>query len=67
MESRILTLNGRITAVAKDNTIIADSMEWELSPGRNEDKRSCKRVESKKFNVEGSGMEVNSEQKVRKY
>ena len=64
LESRNLTLEGRITAVAKDYTIIADSVEWDQSKEEIKTEGNV-RVESKKFNVEGAGMEASSGEKVR--
>lgn len=64
MESRDLTLNGKIKAVTKGYTIITESVEWNQSKGEIKTKEAVK-VESKKFNVEGVGMEADSEQKVR--
>lgn len=64
MESRDMTLNGKIKAVSKDYTIITESAEWNQSKGEIKTKEAVK-IESKKFNVEGSGMEADSEQKVR--
>lgn len=64
MESRDLTLNGKIKAVSKEYTIITESVEWNQSKGEIKTKEDVK-IESKKFNVEGSGMEADSEQKVR--
>lgn len=64
IESRDLTLNGKIKAVTKGYTIITESVEWNQSKGEIKTKEAVK-IESKKFNVEGSGMEADSEQKVR--
>ncbi|HBR21401.1 MAG TPA: LPS export ABC transporter periplasmic protein LptC [Nitrospiraceae bacterium] len=64
MESRDLTLNGKIKAVSKEYTIITESVEWNQSKGEIKTKEDVK-IESKKFNVEGSGMEADSEEKVR--
>jgi len=64
MESRDLTLDGKIKAVAKGYTIITESVEWNQSKGEIKTKEAVK-IESKKFNVEGVGMEADSEQKVR--
>jgi LPS export ABC transporter protein LptC len=64
IESRDLTLNGKIKAVSKGYTIITESVEWNQSKGEIKTKEAVK-IESKKFNVEGSGMEADSEQKVR--
>ena len=64
MESRDLTLNGKIKAVTKGYTIITESVEWNQSKGEIKTKEAVK-IESKKFNVEGVGMEADSEQKVR--
>jgi len=64
MSTRNLTLQGKITAVAKGYTITADSAEWDQAKGGINTKGAV-RLESKKFNVEGSGMEIDSEQKVR--
>ncbi|MFZ3122838.1 MAG: LPS export ABC transporter periplasmic protein LptC [Thermodesulfovibrionales bacterium] len=64
MESRDLTLNGKIRAVSKGYTIITESVEWNQSKGEIKTKEAVK-IESKKFNVEGVGMEADSEQKVR--
>ncbi|MBU4321026.1 MAG: LPS export ABC transporter periplasmic protein LptC [Thermodesulfovibrionales bacterium] len=64
MESRDMTLNGKIKAVSKGYTIITESVEWNQSKGEIKTKEAVK-IESKKFNVEGVGMEADSEQKVR--
>jgi LPS export ABC transporter protein LptC len=64
MESRDLTLDGKIKAVSKGYTIITESVEWNQSKGEIKTKEAVK-IESKKFNVEGVGMEADSEQKVR--
>lgn len=64
MSNRNLTLHGSITADAKDYTIIADSAEWNNSTGEIKTVGDV-RVESKKFNVKGAGMEAKSDQKVR--
>lgn len=64
MESRDLTLDGKIKAVSKGYTIITESVEWSQSKGEIKTKEAVK-IESKKFNVEGVGMEADSEQKVR--
>ncbi|OGW56908.1 MAG: LPS export ABC transporter periplasmic protein LptC [Nitrospirae bacterium RBG_16_43_8] len=64
MESRDLTLNGKIKAVSKGYTITTESVEWNQSRGEIVTKEAVK-IESKKFNVEGVGMEADSEQKVR--
>ena len=64
MESRDLTLDGKIKAVAKGYIIITESVEWNQSKGEIKTKEAVK-IESKKFNVEGVGMEADSEQKVR--
>ncbi len=64
MESRDLTLDGKIKAVTKGYTIITESVEWNQSKGEIKTKEAVK-IESKKFNVEGVGMEADSEQKVR--
>ncbi|MCX5717346.1 MAG: LPS export ABC transporter periplasmic protein LptC [Nitrospirae bacterium] len=63
-ESRDLILNGKIKAVSKGYTIITESAEWNQSKGEIKTKEAVK-IESKKFNVEGTGMEADSEQKVR--
>lgn len=63
-ESRDLILNGKIKAVSKGYTIITESVEWNQSKGEIKTKEAVK-IESKKFNVEGVGMEADSEQKVR--
>jgi LPS export ABC transporter protein LptC len=62
--SRNLTLNGSITAIAKDYTITADSAEWDQSKNEIRTKGNVK-MESKKFSVEGEGIEADSQQKVR--
>jgi len=62
--NRNLTFDSKITADAKDYTIIADSVEWDQSKGEIRTAGNVK-VESKKFNVEGAGMEADSNQKVR--
>jgi len=64
MESRDLTLNGKIKAVSKGYTILTESAEWNQAKGEVKTKEPVK-IESKKFHVEGSGMEADSEQKVR--
>ncbi len=64
MGSRDLTLNGKIKAVSKGYTIMTESVEWNQSKGEIKTKEDVK-IESKKFNVEGVGMEADSEQKVR--
>jgi len=64
LESKDLTLNGKIKAVSKGYTIITESVEWNQSKGEVKTNENV-RIESKKFNVEGSGLEADSEQKVR--
>ncbi len=64
MSTRNLTLDGKITADAKDYAIVCDSAEWNNSTGEVKTTGNV-RFESKKFNVEGSGMEANTDQKVR--
>ncbi len=64
METRNLTLDGRITAEAKDYMIITESAELDNSKGEIKTKGDVK-VRSKKFDVEGSGMKAGSSQKVR--
>jgi LPS export ABC transporter protein LptC len=64
MGSRDLTLNGKIKAVSKGYTIITEAVEWNQSKGEIKTKEAVK-IESKKFNVEGVGMEADSKQKVR--
>ncbi|MBI4691679.1 MAG: LPS export ABC transporter periplasmic protein LptC [Nitrospirae bacterium] len=62
--NRNLTLNGRITADAKDYTIVCDSVDWNNSTEEIKTKGDV-RFESKKFNVEGIGMEADSAQRLR--
>lgn len=64
MSTRNLSLQGRITADANGYTIIANSAELDNSTGEIKTKGDVK-IESKKFNVEGAGMEATSDQKVR--
>lgn len=62
--NRNMTMNGRITAVAKDYTITVDSAEWDQSKNEIRTKGNVK-IDSKKFSVEGEGIEADSQQKVR--
>ncbi|MBI4684068.1 MAG: LPS export ABC transporter periplasmic protein LptC [Nitrospirae bacterium] len=64
IENHNLTLNGMITAVTKDYTIIADSIELDNSTGTINTAQGV-RVEGKKFTVEGIGMNADSNQNVR--
>lgn len=59
-----LSLNGQIIAITKDYTITADSVEWNQSREEIIAKGNVK-IEGKKFNVEGSGLEADSGQKMR--
>ncbi len=61
---RDLSLNGQITAITKDYTITADSVKWNQSKEEIITKGNV-RIEGKKFNVEGSGLEADSGQKMR--
>lgn len=65
MGTRNLSLNGKIKSVSeKGYTIETQAVEWDQAKGGIKTKENV-RIESKKFNVEGSGMETDSEQKVR--
>lgn len=64
LAQRDLLLNGQITAITKDYTITADSVKWSQSREEIITKGNV-RIEGKKFKVEGSGLEADSEQKMR--
>jgi LPS export ABC transporter protein LptC len=62
--SRNFIINSDIQAAAKDYRIITSSLDYDASSGKAEtDQRII--VEGKKFKVEGKGMTLDSEQKVR--
>jgi lipopolysaccharide export system protein LptC len=64
LSTRNFTINSEIRAVAKDYQITTSSIDYEASSGNAKtDERIT--VEGKKFKVEGKGMTLDSEQKVR--
>jgi hypothetical protein len=63
ISNKSLILKSTITAETNDYTIITDTVEW--TPSGEIKTGSDVRVLSKKFNVEGEGMCVDSGQKVR--
>ena len=64
LSNKNFTAQGPIRAKATDYTIIADSIDYDDSSGNFKTEGSIT-VESKRFKVDGKGMEVDSEQKVK--
>lgn len=64
LSNKNFTAQGPIRAKATDYTIIADSIDYDDSSG-NFKTEGFIAVEGKKFKVDGKGMRVDSEQKVR--
>ncbi|MBM4140095.1 MAG: hypothetical protein FJ242_01165 [Nitrospira sp.] len=64
LSNKNFTAEGPIKAKSTDYTIIADSIDYDDSSGNFKTEGSIA-VEGKRFKVDGKGMEVDSEQKVR--
>lgn len=64
LSNRNFTAEGPIRAKAKDYTITADSIDYEASSGDFKTEGHIE-VEGKRFKIEGKGLMVDSEQKVR--
>lgn len=63
MTEKKFTLNGNIIADTKDYTILTNAAEW-TSNGEIKTKGDVK-IESKRFTIQGEGMEASSGQKVK--
>lgn len=64
LSNRNFTVEGPVKAKTTDYTIITDSIDYEASSGDIKTNGWIE-VEGKKFKLDGRGMEVDSEQKVR--